>query len=103
GRAADSDPRHPGSDEARPLTADGVERLRRALHVYRRLMETPEVVFTSPLVRARQTAAILLEELAASAGAELRETPALTPAASPAHAVQMLQAELLDDRTAVAL
>lgn len=105
GRAADSDPRQPRSDEARPLTADGEQRLRRAMRVYRMLMTVPEVVFTSPLVRARRTAEILLEELDSNGDAapRLQETGMLTPAAAPSQAVQLLQGELLDDRMAVAL
>ena len=52
-----------GDDEARELTKGGRKRLRAAAPLWRRLNLRPDVVITSPLVRARQTAEILCEAL----------------------------------------
>ena len=52
-----------GDDEARRLTADGVERLRAAAGVWNRLNLRPDVVLTSPLPRAVATAQLLCEGL----------------------------------------
>jgi len=46
-------------DNKRPLTDHGISRLRRAGRALARLGLTPDVVLTSPLVRARQTAEIV--------------------------------------------
>lgn len=48
-------PEHPESDFARRLTPEGRGKLRRVLDCFRRL-EPPQSIYTSPLVRARQTA-----------------------------------------------
>ncbi|HLQ37756.1 MAG TPA: histidine phosphatase family protein, partial [Planctomycetota bacterium] len=45
------------SDAQRPLTADGRDRLQRACRVYRRLLQPLDVLRSSPLLRAQQTAA----------------------------------------------
>lgn len=45
-------------DRARPLTRQGRERMREAAAGLKRLLE-PEVILTSPVLRARQTAEIL--------------------------------------------
>jgi phosphohistidine phosphatase len=52
-----------GYDEARELTKGGRKRLRAAAPLWRRLNLRPDVVITSPLVRARQTAEIFCEAL----------------------------------------
>jgi phosphohistidine phosphatase len=46
------------SDDERPLTPDGKKRFRIAAKGLARIMPRPDVVFTSPLIRARQTAEI---------------------------------------------
>ncbi len=46
-------------DDARPLTRRGVRRFARAARGLRRLLPAPEVVLTSPLLRARHSAHIL--------------------------------------------
>jgi phosphohistidine phosphatase len=48
------------ADADRPLTEEGRAKMEQAAHGLRRLWE-PEVILTSPLLRARQTADILLE------------------------------------------
>jgi phosphohistidine phosphatase len=46
-------------DAKRPLTEDGIDRMRKAARGLARLGVTIDVVLTSPLVRARQTAEIV--------------------------------------------
>lgn len=48
-------------DDARELTSDGVAALRSAAPLWRRLNLRPDVVITSPLPRASQTADLLCE------------------------------------------
>src|SRR5947209_13148449 len=50
-------------DTKRPLTADGVERMRKAARGLERLDVQLDVILSSPLVRARQTAEILSSAL----------------------------------------
>lgn len=50
-----------GTDATRRLTDEGVEKTRLAAAGLRRVAERPDVILTSPLVRAAQTAAILGE------------------------------------------
>lgn len=50
-------------DEARPLTPKGRRQLRRVAAALRRLEAAPDVVFASPLVRAQQTAQLMVKEL----------------------------------------
>ena len=65
------------SDEARPLTADGVEEMRRVARRLGKLGVRFEVVLFSPLLRARETASILAETTIAAA---IEECAALAPA-----------------------
>lgn len=53
GKAEDS---HPGGDSARALVEKGRQQARRAAKVLQASDFLPEIVLTSPLVRARQTA-----------------------------------------------
>lgn len=50
-------------DAKRPLTSEGMSRMRKAARGLARLGVSVEVVLTSPLVRARQTAEIVAGEL----------------------------------------
>jgi phosphohistidine phosphatase len=65
-------------DELRELTARGVEEARALGRRLAASSESPAVVLTSPLLRARQTAELLAEE----SGAELRVEPQLAPGAT---------------------
>ena len=49
------------ADADRPLSADGARRFRAAAHAIVRLQPTPDALLTSPLLRARQTAALLAD------------------------------------------
>ncbi len=51
------------SDESRPLTDEGIERMTEAAKGLARMGLEVDAVFTSPLTRARQTADILVKEL----------------------------------------
>ncbi len=53
GKAEDD---HPEGDFHRALTEKGREQARRAARLLRRAKELPQIVITSPLVRAKQTA-----------------------------------------------
>lgn len=64
-------------DDDRDLTEEGVERMRQAAEGLRRLDCIPELILSSPLLRARQTAEILLA--AFGKGLELKILPSLSP------------------------
>ena len=72
-----------GRDVDRRLTAHGAAKMHRACAGLARLGVAPELVYTSPLVRARQTAEIVCEALA------LGVTPQLMPALAPGGARQV--------------
>ena len=65
-------------DDERPLTARGRKRMRQTAEGIARLVEAPEVVGTSPLVRAVQTAEVVAETFGVEKTAEV---PALSPGA----------------------
>jgi len=75
-------------DDKRPLTEDGIARMRKAARGLARLEVSIDIVFTSPLVRARQTAEIV--------AAALDSRPALTTIDSlaPGAAYASLMADL---------
>lgn len=68
------------SDAARPLSAKGRRRMRRAARGLRRVIRDVEVIATSPLVRAVQTAEIVGE---AYPGVEIIEAAELAPGRTP--------------------
>lgn len=68
------------ADEERPLTPEGVRRMRKSVRGLRRVLETPERLYSSPLLRARQTADILLD---AYPDLHIEISEALKPDASP--------------------
>jgi phosphohistidine phosphatase len=53
----------PGDDVSRPLTAEGEAAMRREAKALRAMDLAPEVIVTSPLVRARRPAEIVADEL----------------------------------------
>lgn len=75
-------------DTERPLTMEGVKRARRAAAGLKRIVTRPALVLTSPLVRARDTAAILTQ---AAHWPEAKESDALTPGASPEAVLEVLR------------
>lgn len=66
-----------GDDDARELTVAGIDALRRAAPLWRRVNLRPDVVLSSPLVRARQTADLVTEAI----GGEVRVDDRLRPGA----------------------
>jgi len=59
------EPGEPGyeDDAQRPLTDKGRDKLSKVAHVLKRLSVKPDVILSSPYLRARQTAEILAREL----------------------------------------
>ncbi len=78
-----TEPRCPPEAE-RPLTARGVQRTRAAALGLRAAGAKPDVILTSPLVRAAQTAEIFAEALGFSLE-KIRVSDALKPAENPAN------------------
>jgi phosphohistidine phosphatase len=75
-------------DTERPLTMEGVKRARRAAAGLKRIATRPALVLTSPLVRARDTAAIFAQ---AASWPDAEESDALTPGASPEAVLEVLR------------
>jgi phosphohistidine phosphatase len=66
-------------DRGRPLTPEGVKRARRAAAGLKRIAQRPTIVLTSPLVRARETAAVFAQ---AARWPKATECEALCPGGS---------------------
>lgn len=66
-----------GEDDDRALTEEGVAKMQQAAAGLRGLDYIPELILSSPLLRARQTADILLK--AFGKGIELKIVPTLAP------------------------
>jgi len=75
-------------DDKRPLTDEGIARMRRAARGLARLEVSIDVVYTSPLVRARQTAEIVAAEL------ETRPSIVTIESLAPGAAYATLMADL---------
>mgnify|MGYP002624028870 CR=1 FL=1 len=95
------DRRDGGADEERALTDEGVRKLRRAAEAWSELVETPAVILSSPLVRARQTAGVFAEAVGFDGAPDIDD--ALVPHAAPALATTRLESELLAGTRSVAL
>jgi phosphohistidine phosphatase len=76
-------------DGARPLSPAGMRRARKAAAGLKEISKAPDLVLTSPLVRARQTAQILTD---VAGWPQAEEVPELSPGA-PAQAVLTLLAK----------
>ena len=77
-------------DEKRPLTRDGAGRMQRIARGLRAIDAQVDVILTSPLVRAAQTAKILTDGL--EGHPEAIQFPALTPGQKPARVASALAA-----------
>jgi phosphohistidine phosphatase len=84
------DPKRWPEDGERPLTLEGVKRARRAATGLKRIAQRPALVLTSPLIRARDTAAIFAQ---ASGWPKAIECAALSPGGSPAGVLEALRQE----------
>ena len=87
--AADRD-RFRGPDDERPLTPEGIRRFRRGARALADQVPELELVFSSPLVRARQTAELLVE--AHPARPRLAEAIELAPGGAAAAALELVRA-----------
>jgi len=76
------------AENDRPLTPEGELKFREVAKGLARVLDRPDALLTSPLLRARQTAAIAAQ---AWGGPEPKQTPALASGSFEA------QAEVLDD------
>lgn len=78
-----------GKDVDRPLTEEGVRRVRQVAAGLRRLAVRPTVIYASPARRALETAQLLHDLLARPSLMEIRDE--LLPEALPADLVRLLQ------------
>lgn len=92
GIAADPDG---GPDAIRPLTPKGVRRTRAAAHGLARVVPRIDSLWTSPYLRARQTAELAAEELALPPG-RIEEHASLEPDLPPARLLGELQRQRHD-------
>ncbi|MCS6802576.1 MAG: phosphohistidine phosphatase SixA [Chloroflexota bacterium] len=87
--AEERDPLRWPDDRLRPLTAKGIRRFEAAARGLRRLVPSVEALLTSPLVRARQTAEILVAE---ADWPEPQVLEALAPETPPSETIAALAA-----------
>jgi phosphohistidine phosphatase len=88
GIAADRDNRKYPDDALRPLTDRGIRRMRREAKGINAIGVAPDVIISSPLVRAIQTAEIVRDGLDAPSQMVISET--LLPEAHPSQIIQEL-------------
>jgi phosphohistidine phosphatase len=86
-----------GDDSERPLTTDGKRRMQREAAAIRALGVSPDVIVSSPLVRAQQTAEIV------ATGLDLRDRLVMDPRLGPGFDPRQLKALLAAHRDASAL
>jgi phosphohistidine phosphatase len=86
-------------DTVRPLTQKGEVRMRQIARRLKALGETADVVVTSPLKRAKDTALILMREWSSSSDVE--EIDALAPGHTPAQTMAAVAEEMTGDRIAL--
>lgn len=79
GPAEERDSTRYPDDRMRPLTADGAKRTRQLARALRSIGVVPDLLLTSPLVRAQQTAAIVGRAL----DRPVQSTEALAPGGAP--------------------
>ena len=86
-------------DSKRPLTSEGIARLRKEAKAIEGLGVGFDQILSSPLLRARQTADVFAEELKAKP--PIANTDALTPAGSPGAVIQELSKHMRKARIAL--
>ncbi len=77
GDAGERDASNYTSDAARPLTPKGIKRTRQLANALRQMEVTFDTIFTSPLIRAHQTAEIIARSLGLEK--QLRQASQLAP------------------------
>ena len=90
-----------GGDAARRLTREGRDRLAAAAPTWRRCVQQLDRVYTSPLIRAAETAAELVA--AVDHSDPIVELPGLVPEADPRLAAEILLADVRAGCHAVAM
>jgi phosphohistidine phosphatase len=98
GVAAERGEEYP-DDSKRPLTSDGIARLRKEAKALDGLGINFDHILSSPLVRAKQTAEVFSELLQTKPA--ISTTDALTPAGSPAAVIQELGKHMRKARVAL--
>jgi phosphohistidine phosphatase len=88
-------------DEARPLTPEGIAALEKEAAGLDALEVRFDVIITSPLVRARQTAEVLAKRMKHQAPVLVSE--ALAPSGSPAEVIEAVAKQAAAGKGAVAL
>ena len=86
-------------DAQRPLTPDGIARLRKSVHGLNSLGVGFDQIVTSPLVRTRQTADVIAEEL--EEHPPIAVSDALAPAGSTASVIQEITRHVRKPRLAL--
>jgi phosphohistidine phosphatase len=86
-------------DSKRPLTSEGIARLRKEAKAIEGLGVGFDQILSSPLLRARQTADVFAEELKGKP--PIANTDALTPAGSPGAVIQELGKHMRKARVAL--
>lgn len=84
-------------EEDRALTGEGIQKMRRAAEGLRRLDYVPDLIFSSPLIRARQTAEILLAAFGKKVRMEI--LPSLAPSGSRRDLYEAIHARKKDLRS----
>jgi phosphohistidine phosphatase len=84
-------------DSHRPLTPDGLKRTRKVARALKVMKIKPDLVLTSPYVRAKQTADLVVEEL--EIPQKLRLCNALLPGGSPRELVTEVKRHVKGDAT----
>lgn len=89
---------HPSAEDAeRPLNPDGVKQAKHSASGIKRLGLVFDLIMTSPKRRARQTAALVAEEVRYPYS-DIMSTEALLPDRTPGELLQLLQKESTDSR-----
>jgi len=86
-------------DSQRMLSEKGRKRTNQAMRGLIHLGGVPDCIFTSPLVRARETAEILSRQ--SGNEIDITEMPHLEPSGSPEKAIDWLSEQELPDRVAI--
>jgi phosphohistidine phosphatase len=79
------------SDAERGLTADGARKMTRIARGLKRLGVSPDVILSSPLRRAEETAMLIAEELTPERPIEMQ--PLLAPGSQPADLLKSLRTQ----------
>jgi len=99
-RHGDAEEGGAGSDAERRLTEDGRSALQRAQPTWQRVVGRVDRIYTSPLVRAKETAKVFAEAVGFTAAFE--EVDCLAPDAEPEGVARLVLADAADGRGAVA-